>query len=140
MKICFAGLHPYWGGLENNGGSKTILCAAQVLRELGHDAYVATWKDNFTWWRHEPIRRQVDSDTDIVVAIGISDVPIIMKKYARMKLAYWARPFEIWHTSKPELKRVLRKFQKVGKIICNSSWQIRYLKKKGYRHNYVIPE
>lgn len=127
MKICFSGLHPYFGGLAPNGGSQTILKSAEVLRNLGHEVDVAATVDRFKWFEHPKPVKKIPNDADVTIAISISDVGIVMKK-APGKMAYWARPAESWQMSKDKIIKTLEKFTtRGGKIFCNSSWQITWL-------------
>jgi glycosyltransferase involved in cell wall biosynthesis len=129
VNIVFYANHKYWGGLANNGGSRTILLSANVLRGLGHKVDVLSHTDKFTWFEHPPVIDKLPQNTDVVIAVSISDVPEIMKKCSDKKLAYWARPFEFWQEQKGECLKILKKFN--GKIMCNSEWQTTWLKKHG---------
>ena len=49
MKILF---NAYNCGLGNNGGSKTIICSAETLNEMGHDCYILSKVDTYTLNTH----------------------------------------------------------------------------------------
>lgn len=134
MKIAFCSLHPFWHGLANNGGSRTILLSCEALNRIGHKAVVVTETDRFTWFKHPKPEETVSKDADVLVAVAISDVPRIMK-YDR-KLAYWARPFESWQYPKKTIYRILRDFP--GTIMVNSSWQKVELRKHGIKSTVVF--
>ena len=126
MKIAFYTNHPYWGGLQPNGGSRTILLSCAVLRELGHEANVVTHTDKFKWFEHPKPWRAIPKDTDAVIAVGISDVKAVMK-FKGIK-AYWSRPFETWQYNEAKCLNIMSKFEKHGgKILVNSRWQYDYL-------------
>lgn len=136
MNICFYANHHYYGGLANNGGSRTILLSAEVLRALGHRVDIVACVDNFIWFAHPPVKKDVPKDTDVIIAVSISDVPLIYKKYhGRYKLAYWARPFELWQKTENKCCRILKKFTEKynGIVICNSSWQTTWLATQGIK-------
>ncbi|MCP4651206.1 MAG: glycosyltransferase [PVC group bacterium] len=138
MKITFFGNNKKWGGLANNGGSRTILLSAETLRELGHGVNVVACSDKFTWFPHPPIKHKVSSNTDVVIAISISDVKDIMDKYPGKKLAYWARPWESWHSSEKKCLKLLKRFRLFGgTIMVNSGWQKDYLETKNITSHLV---
>ena len=145
MKICFYGNHKYWGGLAQNGGSRTILLSAKTLEIIGHDVDIVTHTDRFTWFAHKAVRSHVPKKTDLLIAISISDVKDLIKNYRKYKLAYWARPFEMttkyqkWQMSQKKVLKVLSKFRAIGgKIICNSGWQVEWLGKHGIKSTLVF--
>lgn len=135
MNIAFYGNHPHWGGLANNGGSRTILLSAEVLRGLGHGVKIVTHTDRFTWFPHPPVVKKVPKDTDVLIAISISDIKEI-QKYHGMKLAYWARPFETWQMDEEKIIRKLKKFS--GIIMCNSGWQVDFLLEHGIESHLIF--
>lgn len=133
MKIAFYNDHHYWGGLANNGGSRTILLSTKTLNAMGHEAVVVTHHDRFTWFKHPKPVHKVPKDVDVVVAVSISDVydlvhgPIPWNQYA-----YWARPFETWQMDMQQICTLLRSFIKIdGIILVNSIWQQRELAENG---------
>jgi len=140
MKICFYNGHPYWSGICNNGGSRTILKSADTLRKMGHRVSVVARIDRFTWFEHKKTLKVIPKDTEAVIAVSISDVELVMEKAPKhATLAYWARPFETWQRPSAEIYRILRKFTKRGNIVmCNSGWQVRKLKKNGIKSHLVF--
>jgi hypothetical protein len=132
LNIAFYCDHPYWGQLGNQGGTRTILLSAQTLRELGHTVSVVAHKDRFTWFKHPHPVWEIPKGADAVIAVTISDVPLVMKEANGRKMAYWARPFETWSMPEDEIVKLLRKFTHAGgRVMCNSSWQVRWLGKHG---------
>lgn len=131
MKIAFFADHPYWGQLANNGGTRTVLLSVRALNGMRHDAYVVAHKDKFTWFPHRKPEKRMLPGTDVVVAVSISDVKMLMKMRPRgVRMAYWARPFEIWQVPLEKTLSRLRAFQKAGGIVMvNSGWQQAYLNK-----------
>lgn len=130
MKIAFCSLHPYWHGLQNNGGSCTIIRAVRALRDLGHDAYIVTPTDKHTWLQHTT-RKKIKRGTDVCVAVAISDIkPMLAKAPAGAMTAYWARPVELWqrknrsHAKNGVPQKLLKK---VDKVFVNSEWQMKAL-------------
>jgi hypothetical protein len=133
MKIAFYNNHHYWGGLANNGGSRTILLSCAVLREMKHKANVVTNCDRFTWFKHEKPWETVPGNTDAIIAVSISDVPVVQHSKASVR-AYWARPMETWQKSEKECLKTCRKFVASGGLVMvNSGWQVHFL------HSYGIP-
>lgn len=131
MKIAFYNDHPYWGQLANNGGTRTILKSVEILNKMGHEAYVVAHKDKFNWFKHKKPERKITSDTDIVIAVSIADVPLIIKKRKKYRLGYWARPFETWVYSEKKIKKILKSFP--GTIMANSQWQIDQMQEWGIK-------
>jgi len=133
MRICFYNDHPYWGQLADNGGSRTIILSCEALRRCGHEAAIVARKDRFTWFRHPRVIASIPSNADAVIAVSISDVPLVMQKAPNTAVkAYWARPIETWQMNSQRIYEVLKAFAKSGGIIlCNSEWQIRKLAKHG---------
>lgn len=126
MKIAFVNNHPYWGGLANNGGSRTILLSCDVLKAMGHDANVVTSSDRFTWFKHAMPWSKIPENADALIAVSISAVNKIMK--ADCIKAYWARPIEIWQKKEKKAIDLLKKFVRFGgKVMVNSLWQYEHL-------------
>lgn len=140
MNITFYGNHNYYGGLQNNGGSRTILLSAKVLQQLGHNVNVVAVCDKFTWFKHIKVRKTVPKNTDICIAISISDVGHIMKNVKDCRLAYWARPIEFWQKDEHVALNILSKFvrKRDGLIMCNSGWQVEWLNKYAVNSNLLF--
>jgi hypothetical protein len=103
MKICFYSGDPFWGGLSNNGGTRTILKSAEVLREMGHQVDVVAVSDRFTWFPHPKPLRKIPKDADAVVAISASDVKYMHLHAKGMKLFWWIRGWETWQMPEKKL-------------------------------------
>ena len=105
MRIAFYANGPK-SGLDNNGGSRTILKSAEVLRDLGHRVDIVATHDAFTWFSHPKPVRQVPEGDGVVVAVSARDVKNAVK-YARGKPVYWwIRGKELWQM--PEEKLIER--------------------------------
>lgn len=125
MRIVFYAGHNYWGGLNGNGGSRTILLSCKTLRDMGHEADVVAHSDKFTWFKHRPVLKHIPKDTDAIVACSISDVKgmnVFAPKTARQY--YWMRGLETWQICEEKVKNCL-KFGHHN--IVNSSWLKRKL-------------
>ncbi|MCP3681771.1 MAG: glycosyltransferase family 4 protein [bacterium] len=137
MKITFFADDKKWSQLSNGGGTRTIILSAETLRGLGHKVSIVAHKDTFNWIEHPKPIRTVPSNTDILIAVTISDVKHVMK-YKGMRLAYWSRPVETWQVKKDKALHTLKKFRDIGGIVMsNSSWQVEWLKKHGIKSRLV---
>ena len=127
MKIAFCGDHSYWGQLNNNGGTRTVLLSIKALRELGHEAVFVAHKDRFSWFKHDKPVHKMPSDADAVVAISISEVDAVLKHSPHhAKKVLWMRGWETWQI--PE-KKILKTAKKIA-VICNSTWHKNKLMQK----------
>lgn len=99
MKIVFNGLQ---SGLANNGGSKTIVTAVNILNNLGCICDIAAVVDNFTWIEHRPTLKYLPSDYDVVVNIAAVDYQVTKVCDISKKVAWW-RGHEIWANSEDYL-------------------------------------
>ncbi len=137
MRITFYADDKKWSQLSNGGGTRTIILSAETLRGMGHKVSIVAHKDTFNWIHHAKPIRTVPSNTDVLIAVTISDVKHIMK-YTGMKLAYYSRPFETWQMPKDKIVKTLKKFRDMGGIIIsNSGWQIEWLAKHGIESRLV---
>ena len=143
MRIVFYADDPRWSQLSNGGGTRTVIKSAQTLRELGHKVSIVAHKDRYTWEKHHKPIHSVPKNTDILIAVTISDVKHVMK-YKGMRIVYWSRPVECntkghkWQMSQKKALATLRTFKKhKGIVISNSSWQIDWLKKHGIKSHLV---
>jgi len=118
MKICFYSGDPFWGGLANNGGTRTILKSAEVLRALGHRVDVVATADRFKWFDHPKVLHKIPKDADAVVAISVSDIKHMHRHAKGMRMFYWARGWETWQIPEEKLFKRLRAGQT---NIANSS-------------------
>jgi len=91
-------------GIGNNGGSRTILKSAQVLRERGHSACVVSLVDRFTYFRHMPVVDTIPDDTDVVIATSWMDVEPMHKDW-QGKRAWWLRS---WDTHRIPEEKIYR--------------------------------
>lgn len=104
MRIAFCAQHPYYGGLNNNGGSRTILLSAATLRKLGHTVNVITQADGFSWFKHPKPLKTIPRDTDVCIAVGVSDIETMLEsKPKRAKAFWWCRLLETYQMPKGKI-------------------------------------
>ena len=141
MKICFYAGHKKWGGLANNGGSRTILKSAQVLRNLGHAVYVVATKDRFTYFKHDPPVPKIPKGTEACIAVSILDtVPMLKELPSGCSPWLWIRGWETWRVNEMVNKITLYKFRKAGgQILVNSEWLQKKLRKFGIEPDILYP-
>jgi len=117
MKIAFCAQHPYYGGLNQCGGSRTIILCTQTLNKLGHRTHIVTHSDRHTWIKHKPPLKRIPPDTDVCIACSISDIgPMLKTKPKNARAYYWCRLLESHQMSKAN---ILRKARRVH-VIVNS--------------------
>lgn len=92
MKIAFNMLQC---GLDNNGGTRTIIKCAEVLEKLGHRCDIVSTVDNFNWFEHKAPVRSIPRDADVVVATACTTVNSTLKSNAKKK-AWYIRGHEAW--------------------------------------------
>lgn len=124
MKIAFTCQHKYFGGLANNGGSRTILLSAKTLRDMGHKVHVVTHTDRHSWIKHPKPKRLIPEDVDVCIAVSVSDIiPMLRTAPKHAKKAFWMRGYEKWQMLSKQIIDTLRKFYMDGHIIMvNSGW------------------
>ena len=108
MIVTFYADHSYYSQLSNNGGSATILHSINTLRKLGHKANVVAHKDNFTWFKHPKPIRKIPKDTDVCIAVTISDIGPMLKR-TKAKPFYWCRLIENHQMPKRKLLKTVSK-------------------------------
>ena len=117
MNIAFCCQHPYYGGLNNNGGSQTIVHSCNILSKLGHKAVIVTKWDRHTWVSHKRPVSSIPKDTDICIACSVSDIGQMLKRMPKnAKAFWWCRLREDYQMSK---SKILRKARKV-EVLVNS--------------------
>jgi len=125
-------------GLGNNGGTKTIIKSAEVLKDLGCGVSILADVDNYTWHKHNLYvngnMTAFVKEFDTVVNVSVWDVDStleISKKHG-LKPVWWIRGWEKWVNSEEWLISQLRKFYEFGGLlICNSSWLVDHLRSLG---------
>ena len=125
MNIAFYNNHPYWGGLADNGGSRTIIRSVKTLQALGHKACIVTDNDRHTWEPHDAPAIKIPKNVDAVIAVSISDLKPMIKETKRWKIkkAIWLRGMETWQMPGPKIYSRLKNFASDGHtILVNSSW------------------
>lgn len=123
MNIAFYANHKKWGGLANNGGTRTILKSAHALRKLGHRVDVVARSNKFTWFNIPDPVRKVPKDTDIIIAVSFSDAADVVAKCSPdIKRAWWMRGWESWRVdSESDIYKVARKLPVItnGSRLCS---------------------
>jgi hypothetical protein len=100
IKIVFNGIN---SGLNNNGGSRTILLSQKVLKQLGNECVVASKMDKFTWFDHDKTINYIPSDFDVIINIAAVDYDVTKNSSIPIKVAWW-RAHENWSNSEEHLK------------------------------------
>ena len=128
MNIALCAQHPYWGGLSNNGGSRTILLSCDALNKMGHRAVVVTSSDKYTWHKHEKPVKKIPADTDVCIACSVSDIDTMLaKKPKKAEAMWWCRLLETYQM--PENKIVKR--ARYVKTLVNSEGLQRWFARHG---------
>lgn len=126
--------HHYWGGLQNNGGSKTIIRFAETIQKMKHKVRIIAPVDKFTYFRHKvKVRKAAKPGTARIIACSVSDLEGI-GRYKGPHKYYWCRGWEYWQTgdSHRRYHNIVRTFTEMGgKVICNSSWLVERFAKLG---------
>ena len=129
MNICFYAAGPK-SGLDNNGGTRTNLKSAEVLRNLGHEVSVVATYDKFTWFPHPAPVAHVPKDADVIVAVTCNDIKNALKH--GKPVVYWCRGVELWKM--PEAK-IIQRASMCDRVICNAQHLVDWMHK-----NYVDAE
>jgi len=128
VKVCFFADHHTYGGLNNNGGSQTILKSVMTLRTLGHTANVVSRVDRFTLFKHPKPIRSIPEDTEVCIAVSASDIkPMLARMPKKAKAYWWCRLLENY--SMPKAKIV--KYASKVKLLVNSEGLRDWFKKHG---------
>ena len=128
MKIIFYNDHSYFGQLNNNGGSKTIIKSAEALRRLGHKCEIVCHKDKFTWFKHRKSIRKIPDNADVCIAVGVADVkPMLQSMPSCARPFWWMRGLEKWQMP----KEALLKWASNIRTIVNATHLKVWLKKHG---------
>jgi hypothetical protein len=88
-------------GLGNNGGSQTILKSNEILNNF-IESDVITNIDNFTWFKHKPVIKNIKKDYDFHVAVSCSDINYVMNSNIKKK-CWWVRGHENWKMTDEKL-------------------------------------
>lgn len=112
--------------IGNNGGSRTILKSAEVLREIGHRCDVVSKKDTFTWSKHPPCIKDVSSDTDALIAVSARDVDKMCKKFPNHNKYWWIRGIEKWQFQEKELVEKAKKVKCIVNAMHVKNWLAEY--------------
>lgn len=110
MNIAFVNMHPYWGGLANNGGSMSVVAIANELKAIGHNVSIVANSDKMTRIKHDKVVKTIPKKTDVCVAVSASTVDWMLKhKPKRARAAWWMRGMETWQMSKEQIASNARK-------------------------------
>ena len=120
-------------GLGNNGGSRTIIKSADALSMVGHDVNICARLDNFTWFQHKSVIKNIPTNSNAVVAVSACDVVHSLDNAPLNScVAWWMRGWEIWQTD--GIDGFISLAKKVP-VICNSSWMVNMLADYGINAN-----
>lgn len=104
-------------GLENNGGSITIIRSANALIDLGHEVIIADHRDNeYTWGvvkaEHKVIKCKDDiPNADAIIATGFSTVRRMLHWPKRCgKQFHWIRGWETWNYPEWYIEKTLLRY------------------------------
>ncbi len=119
-------------GLGNNGGSKTIIKSAEVLKELGHEVYILANTNNYTWHNTKVcVLGDKQAQPDTIINVSVWDVESTLESSVSNKI-WWLRGWEIWVKGEQWFLDQVKKFNDAGgRIICNASGLVRELRKHG---------
>jgi len=121
MRICFFAGHNYYGGLANNGGSRTILKSCEELERQGHETCIVTNSDRFMFFDHKSPVRKIPKNWDAYIAVSILDLHEMIKHVPASKSAVWIRGWETWRKPGSKLLHIVRKCSSFGtKVFVNS--------------------
>lgn len=140
-------------GMNNNGGSQSLIESANVLQELGCDVTIVDNGKNYNTWNpikcnHMIIKNLKDFPKgDIVIATGIKTVDVTNKISNDCgKKYHWIRGWEIWNFSEEKIVKVLKesKCKKIVNSICLQKKLSQFnLKSKiirpGHNFNHFFP-
>jgi hypothetical protein len=121
VRICFYAAGPK-SGLDNNGGSRTIVRSATALRGLGHDVSICASHDEYTWDDHPPVVKDPPPDRDVLVSVSARDVKNARKLSG--KLVWWVRGKETWQMSEADL---IKRAKMCDRVIANAEHLQRWL-------------
>lgn len=144
MKITFNVLNC---GLENNGGSDTIIKSANTLVDLGHEVILLGNQDiRYTW---EPIKaehikvkgikdKKELPSADVVISTGFATVRKMLHFPDRCgKRFWWIRGWETWNYPEAYIRNTLLQYP-VTKIVNGIQLQEK-LEKLGVKSHLVRP-
>lgn len=120
MKIAFCAQHKYWGGMNNNGGTLTILKAANALRKMKQKVYVVANSDKCTWMKHPKPLDRIPKDVNVCIAVSCTDIEPMLQSMPKKALsAVWLRGWERWRHKGPEIVKMV---SRVDRVFVNSVW------------------
>jgi len=132
MKIAFNAIGC---GLANNGGSRTILKCQETLNNLGHNVFVVSQVNKFTWFKTKNIIKKIPSNLDVLIAIHGSAVDSTLKSNAKVKVWYIRSADK--HLDESFQKQLVTLYKKPIIKIVNSHGLKKRLKKFGIKSQVV---
>jgi len=118
MNIVFNCLN---SGLNNNGGSRTLLLCQKQINSMGHNCLIASSFDKFTWFDHKKPIRFIPANIDALISTACTTVSSTLRN-PTLKKFWYIRGHEIWVPSFNEEKLIkLYKTKELIKIV-NSKW------------------
>jgi len=131
-------------GTNNNGGSKTLIESANILKELGHDVTIVDGGKNLNTWNPIKCNHIIIKDLknfptgDVIIATGINTVNSTMRlpKSCGRKFVY-IRGWEIWTIQEDKLIKILKESR--CKKIVNSICLQRKLNQCGLKSKIIRP-
>lgn len=134
MKVCF-NVHNV--GLNNNGGSRTLIRCVETLVDLGYNAFFWSGPIRYSWHKHHAPRigGDIHPKADVSIATGYNSWIFTYKSNSRIK-CYYIRGLELWKT--PE-KNLLASFKKMPHVFVNSQWLLDYMKSHGIQAKLQYP-
>ena len=148
MKILFNCLD---SGLGNNGGSRTIVRSANILKKLGIDVSILNTKltPSYTWDKIEvpiisPLNLNNIPDSDVIIATAFTSVKTTIEAPDHCGLkAHWLRGWEVWrHNEKWIVENVLKQptLKIVNSICLQNKLKEFNIKSKVIRPGYDFDE
>ncbi len=115
MKIAFNALGC---GLGNNGGTRTIILCDKVMKELGHQSWIISSLNCFTWFKYDKPIRLVPNDLDALISIDKRGLKSTINSNAKVKMWY-TRAFQGMDFSNLEIK-IIANSENLRNRIMNS--------------------
>ena len=114
MNIAFYALQ---SGLNNNGGTNTIVGTVKALRALGHNAFIISIVDNYTMEDH-PQCISVPAPADVVVGVSYMDIERMHCDYPNTPKCWWMR---LWDSDKIQDAEI-HALANAQPVITNAHW------------------
>lgn len=123
MYITFYAGHKYYGGMNNTGGSLTILKSADILRSIGNKVDVVACNDKCTWYDHPEIKKKISKKTDVAIACSVSDINCLINHCPDgVKKVWWMRGLERWQMNEKNIVKYARKIKCITNALHLKLW------------------